>query len=107
MACSDWRVMLSLERRTASSPCIIDSSRLLACCPSVSESARTWFSMAYVSARAFSLTALSMATVERIIASSKRDRRSAKAASSARVRSTSWMSSASARLASVASSATV
>ena len=53
--------MLSLERRTASSPCIINSSRLLACCPRVSESARTWFSMAYVRARAFSLTALSMA----------------------------------------------
>ena len=46
MACSDWREMLSLERRTASSPCNIDSSRLCTCCPSVSESERTWFSMA-------------------------------------------------------------
>ena len=46
MACSDWRVMLSLVRRTASSPCIIDSSSLLACWPSVSDSERTWFSMA-------------------------------------------------------------
>jgi hypothetical protein len=27
MACSDWRVMLSLVRRTASMPVIIDSSR--------------------------------------------------------------------------------
>ena len=46
IACSDWRVMLSLVRRTASMPCIIDSSRLCAWRPSVSESDVTWFSMA-------------------------------------------------------------
>ena len=151
MALSDWRVTLSEVRRTASMPCIIEVSKLLAWRPRVSDSARTWFSTADDSARAFSLTTVSMASVERSSESSMvcacrtsvsdKDRtwlstaavsapafwlnaasmamaercmelstsarRSEKAASSARVRSTSCTSRASARLASVASSATV
>jgi galactose-1-phosphate uridylyltransferase len=84
-----------------------ESSMVCACRTSVSDNERTWFSTAAVSAPAFWLNATSMAMAERCMESSTRARRSENAASSARVRCTSCTSRASARLASVESSATV
>ena len=65
MALSDWRVTLSEVRRTASMPCSIEASKLLAWRPKVSDNARTWLSTAVDSSLAFSFTTVSMASVER------------------------------------------
>ena len=89
MACSDWRVMLSLVRRTASMPCIIDSSswlRLLA--ERVGERLARGLHGVGQRARLLADGAVDGDGRAHACQSSNSVRRSAKAASSARVRST-------------------